>query len=572
MRRDRSTQKGPRREVFDVGILPQPSHVDRTAPWELELRISEHVQIVIPLSTICTEDGNFMTSRSFTRTALPLAAMSLLLLIIAIGSAWSIRNMQQSSAGMLAEHLTSMRAAQELEFSVRELRTHGVRYLISGHSKHLEAIPRLKERIMAALGNAEGLAFTPAEQALTQRIRSGLKTFFTEYENMTNGNPKQAEYLRTLDLVDSVLANEVIEPTQEYFRLNEGMLVRANADNQAVASRITTGLVALGLCGAGGGLIAGWVIAVAHRRSTLRAEQRLRTTARQLENAARTSENTSPRGGRGGDALDDVAESAAAVLARLKRTEREALRAEQLAWVGQMAAGIAHEVRNPLMSIKLLIQAAADGRQGDRLRPRDMRVLDEEIVRLEGIISSFLDFARPPQPVKTLLDVASLLDQVVAGMMPRADIQDVSLRVDSPHRPLLVEADANQLRQVFYNLLINALDAQPGGGRIVVTVASLSDRDVPSKPSVEVRVEDDGPGLPDHLHNDIFDPFVSTKESGMGLGLSISRRIIEDHGGTIRAETRSEAGAVFTVYLPAGPARKTTPVRVSNLSVARTSA
>ena len=94
-----------------------------------------------------------------------------------------------------------------------------------------------------------------------------------------------------------------------------------------------------------------------------------------------------------------------------KQTERDALRAEQLAWAGQMAAGIAHEVRNPLMAIKVLIQALASGRTADRLRPRDVQVLEEEIIRLEQIVSSFLDFARPPQPDAKPVEVVGLVEQ-----------------------------------------------------------------------------------------------------------------------------------------------------------------
>lgn len=490
-----------------------------------------------------------MSPRPLAKSILPITAVSILLLVIAVGSAWYIRNMQKLSAKMLEVNLTSMRAAQELEFSVRELRTHGVRFLITQDPKQLEPIPRLKERIMTALENAEALAYTKPEQALTKRIRLGLKSFFSEYENMTNGNPKQAEYYRTLELVDSTLAEEVIEPTQEYLRLNEGMLVRANTDNQAVADRITTGLLALGLCGAGGGMLAGWVIAIAHRRSSLQAEARLRTTARQLDDAARSAEDAAVRGGRAIDALDDVAESAAAVLTRLKKTEREALRAEQLAWVGQMAAGIAHEVRNPLMAIKLLIQAAADGRQGERLRSRDFRVLEEEIVRLESIISSFLDFARPPKPVKSAVAIGPLVEEVADGVRGQAELRDVQVHVSRSTDSPIIQADANQVRQVLYNLLINAFDAQPTGGQVDIVISAESGSDAHG-PSVVIQVEDHGTGLTSELQDQIFDPFVSTKESGMGLGLSICRRIVEDHEGTIRASNRPGGGAVFSIRLP----------------------
>ncbi len=490
-----------------------------------------------------------MQPRLWTGIAAPVAFVSVLLLVVAVGTAWYVRNMQATTAGMLAENVTSMRAAQELEVSARNLRSQGVRYLLTGDPKMLEPIPRLRGHTMAALAEAERLATTPPEQALMRKTRAGLQAFVAEYDRMTNGRPDRADYVKTLELVDTLLANEVIEPTREYLRLNEGGLARANAENERAASRLTTGLIVLGLCGSVGGLLGGWVIASGLRRAMLRTEERLRTTARQLDEAARTAEDNAHRAGKSADALDDVARSATAVLDRLRQTERDALRAEQLAWAGRMAAGIAHEVRNPLMAIKLLIQALADGRTDNRLRPRDMEVLEEEIIRLEQAVGSFLDFARPPRPDKKPVEVGPLVEQVADRVRGRAALQQVAVEVSTPRRPVVAELDPGQLQQVLYNLLFNALDAQPTGGRIAVTVGGEDDR-------VVLRVEDEGPGLPPRVRDRLFEAFVSTKDAGMGLGLSICRRIVESHGGEIAAADRPGGGTVFTVRLPVSAGRR----------------
>jgi two-component system sensor histidine kinase HydH len=485
-----------------------------------------------------------MSFRIWAGIVAPVALVSILLLVIAIGSAVYIQNMQASVAAMLADNVTSVRAAQELELSVRDLRNQGVKYLITADPKMLEPIPRLRERTMNALEQADRLATTPPERALMTRTRVGLQAFFAEYERMTQGNPDKAEYGKTLSLIDTLLAQEVIEPTREYLRLNEGMLAKANEENGRIASRMTTALIALGLSGPAAGLLAGWVISSVIRRNQRRTEERLRDTARQLDEAARTAEVNASRAGRSVDALDDVAKSASAVLGRLRQTEKDALRAEQLAWAGQMAAGIAHEVRNPLMAIKLLIQALAEGRTGDRLRPRDMMVLEEEILRLEQIVASFLDFARPPRPDRKPVDVGPLAVQVADRLRGRAKLQDVLVNVAVPESPVVADLDANQLQQVLYNLLFNALDALPSGGRIDVSVQ----RDEASAAAI-LRVEDDGPGLSDEVSARVFEPFVSTKDSGMGLGLSICRRIVESHDGEISVE-HNGSGATFVVRLP----------------------
>src|SRR4029079_13368788 len=196
--------------------------------------------------------------------------------------------------------------------------------------------------------------------------------------------------------------------------------------------------------------------------------------------------------------LQRVTEAAAAVLKRLKQTERDALRAEQLAWVGQMAAGIAHEVRNPLTSIKLLVQAATDPRRSAGFRPRDLQVLEGEILRLEQIISAFLDFARPPRPDKKSVAVGELLQECLAGVRARAELQNVEVRLDVAKSLPPVDADSGQIRHVIYNLMFNALDMLPQGGtiRVAVRVEPAAEG---APPTIVLRVEDTGPGLPPRL-------------------------------------------------------------------------
>lgn len=479
------------------------------------------------------------------RLTAPIAVVSGLLLVLAIAAAWYVRDMQQRASGPIATSVASMVAAQELEISLREMNTQFKKYLVTLDRKHLESIPRLKERTANALEVAEREATTPPEVAVMKRVRLGLDHFFTEYDKVLRDPPKQGFYPKVLELIEEVLEKEILEPAHEYLRLNEGMLTQATETNQQLAERLTVGLVALGLFGSIGGLLAGWVIAAAVRRSILRTEERLLTTAEQLTRAM-------PKGGGPAgeetprDAMERVASSVSAVLKRLEKTERDALRAEQLASVGQMAAGIAHEVRNPLSAIKLLVQAA--GERSGGFPQRDLRVLEEEIGRLEEIVSGFLDFARPPRPELRPVDVRPLVEQVVENVRPRAEVQGVALALAAGEEVHAV-ADPNQLRQVVYNLLFNALEAQPGGGHIKVTVAPA-----PGDPGgLRLTVEDGGPGLPPGLGDRVFEPFVSTKATGLGLGLSVCRRIAESHGGTLSAES-GPAGATFTLSLPAAHA------------------
>jgi two-component system sensor histidine kinase HydH len=483
--------------------------------------------------------------------AAPIAAVSVLLLVLAIVAAWLVRDMQERASGPIATSVASMTAAQELEISIREVSAQFNRYLISLRREDLEPVPQLKKRTATALAQAEAAATTPTEQALMRRVRQGYERFFAEYEKLLAEPPKAGIYTEIGKLNDLLLAKEILEPAHEYLRMNEKLLTLASETNRQLAYRLTVGLVAVGLFGSVGGLLGGWVIAAAVRRRIERTEKTLRTTVEELDRAT----NRRPAPGSATptpptDPLERVGVSVSAVLQRLRDTERAALRAEQLAWAGQMAAGIAHEIRNPLMAMKLLVQAAAERPGGPALRARDFQVLEEEIDRLEQIVAGFLDYARPPRPKPQPIDPVESVVQTLDAVRARAESQGVELILEPPDHPVVVSVDPHQFRQVLLNLLLNALDAQPNGGQIRVGVRL--DRHDSDCPHLNLTVSDNGPGIAPELADRIFEPFVSTKESGLGLGLSICRRIAESHAGTLTAADRREGGAVFTLRLPAG--------------------
>lgn len=214
--------------------------------------------------------------------------------------------------------------------------------------------------------------------------------------------------------------------------------------------------------------------------------------------------------------------------------------------VGQLAAGLAHELRNPLASIKLLVQAARE--RESAVAGRDLEVLEEEILRLERLLQTFLDYARPPRLEKKPVVLREVIESTVDLVRRRAEPQKVQIDVACGSPTARIEADADQLRQVLLNLLLNAVEALPQGG--LVSVFTESPFDGEGSQAV-VRIRDNGPGLPPELGPRIFEPFVSTKETGIGLGLSLCRQIVQLHGGTIEAANRHTGGAEFVLRLPA---------------------
>jgi signal transduction histidine kinase len=228
---------------------------------------------------------------------------------------------------------------------------------------------------------------------------------------------------------------------------------------------------------------------------------------------------------------------------RLRQQQEEVLRTEQLAAVGRLAAGIAHEIRNPLAAIKLLVEGALLPQTPRPLSREQLTVLHGEATRLERTVQEFLDFARPPTLHRRLQDVWGVVTQAASLVRPRAQRQNVQLLLHPPAAPVPVEVDHGQLGTVFVNLFLNALDVLPRGGVLEVYLERLAE-------GARLAIHDNGPGIPPEILEQLFTPFLTSKPTGMGLGLWISRRIVEEHGGRITLANGPGGGTCVTIALP----------------------
>ena len=268
------------------------------------------------------------------------------------------------------------------------------------------------------------------------------------------------------------------------------------------------------------------------------------------------------------DLFRGVAAQMAIIIQNTKLYDRMKER-DRLAALGEMAAGLAHEIRNPLGAIKgaaQLLLPPSPSSSGDTLEPAPAQdsqqflgIIVEEANRLNRVVSQFLDYARPFRGELSPLDVNEVVKKTAQLITPppvttpdgeaRPPVEVVLALGDELPR---IRADAEQLRQVFLNLAINAVQAMPEGGRVTIStsVRKGGRRGAPAQ-FLEVRFRDSGPGIPQAVLKNLFIPFYTTKEKGTGLGLPISQRIIENHGGTIEVRSRIGVGSTFTVVLPA---------------------
>jgi signal transduction histidine kinase len=236
--------------------------------------------------------------------------------------------------------------------------------------------------------------------------------------------------------------------------------------------------------------------------------------------------------------------------ADLKKTEAQLIRSEKLASLGELAAGIAHEIRNPLTSINILIQSLAESLSSDNIHREDLRVIEEEIERINEIIDQFLRFGKPSPPHFEETDVISILDEIL--QLLRLQIEKQRIRVEKDFQLLPPSIlDREQLKQVILNLVMNALQAMPEGGRLRLSVQK------PEKDRwIQIGIQDSGVGIPPEYMDKLFDPFFSLREGGIGLGLPIAHRIIDQHHGRIEVVSTPHEGTLFTLYLPADQEEK----------------
>ncbi|MEZ6128396.1 MAG: ATP-binding protein [Planctomycetaceae bacterium] len=225
--------------------------------------------------------------------------------------------------------------------------------------------------------------------------------------------------------------------------------------------------------------------------------------------------------------------------------EQESLKTQQMATLAQLATGVAHEIRNPLTAIKMLVQSTTSQDEMSTLPTEDLRIVEDQIRRMEKSVNALLEFARPGPAERHAIRLNDIVPDVIRLLEGQARNQSVELQVDDELRDTTLSADRDQLQQLLLNLGLNALNVMPGGGTVTFSVRRHH------QDAICVLVSDTGPGIPTEILGDIFKPFFTTRKQGIGLGLNICQRIAEEHGGTLTARNDEGGGATFELCLPA---------------------
>ena len=420
--------------------------------------------------------------RQLLAYAWPVVALGGLLAAACLASIWYINRLQADLGVSLAANAESSQAAQELQIRLRQVRFHSVVYAAEPSAER-------RAELLAAIGTVEA-ALDAARAACAGEDRPLLDVIEHDYRVYAASLPtgrQPAPPIRTLgELVrwsDERHVAGLLVPCRELADRQDARMDAALKRSDAQTRWAGRVLLALGGVGALGGVLSGFA------------------TARRLS------------------------------------------RAEHLAAVGHLAAGVAHEVRNPLTGIKFLVEAATRPADPRPLTPDDLHLIRQEIVRMERTVQGLLDFARAPTPDLGRHDLRDLIAEAVGIARGRAELKGVALRAEHGG-PLPADVDRDQWLSLLTNLLFNAIDATPAGGAVGVTAGP------DGRGMIRVAVTDTGPGLHPDVRDRLFTPFVTTKPTGTGLGLSVAARVAREHGGTLTAANLPEGGACFTATVP----------------------
>jgi len=232
----------------------------------------------------------------------------------------------------------------------------------------------------------------------------------------------------------------------------------------------------------------------------------------------------------------------------LKKSKSYIRRADRLASLGTLTAGLAHEIRNPLVAIKTLTQLLPERLDDEEFRNQFLQIASGEVDRISSLVTELLDFARPSDPKLELEDINAILDGMILLVSTETKKKQINITKNYSSDIPTIQIDREQIKQVFLNILLNAIEATSENGKITVKTRSFTKPG--GEPYVQIEFTDTGYGIPEEYLEDIFNPFFTTKSTGSGLGLSISSQIVHEHRGYIDVESQRDKGSSFFINLP----------------------
>jgi len=428
------------------------------------------------------------------RITLGLVVMAALLIIVGALAFITTKDVQGVSRAIMKENVSSLKAAEELELALLNQKGMVASYFLDGSSLWLKTLEDRKKDFDSWFKKAQDVALTDNEKKILQDVSALYKTYDRQRNKAIrlyqSGNTVEAKSVLLNEMRTSIDA--LYQKCEDLILANEALIAKAEVTSQGNVVRMTsliwsTIIITLIL-----GSMTGFFIS--------------------------------------------------------RKINEQLVRAAKLASLGQLSANVAHEIRNPLTSIKMRLYSLKEEAKKYSTVSEDLNVIDEEISRMEGTVNNFLDFARPLELNLQSADIGQILEGTVNLIAPKARSQNITIQKQLHGVPLELKIDKEQMRQVFLNIMLNAIEAMPNGGTLKIEAVKSEDKK--SNRVLEINISDTGTGIPPEIKNKITEPFFTTKAEGTGLGLFIASRIVKMHKGSLDIDSQSGKGATVTLRIP----------------------
>lgn len=462
-------------------------------------------------------------------------------------------NLQKETERYIEWSRSSVNEAKEMENEITAIKGLTFTLLVNKSGVWLDSLKTRQTKFIYHLERARVRANTPEEIQLIGQVSA----LFSNHEqniikavtNIRSGEISKANALLVHSAQELLVtiqqkSNEFIFINQKTQELHERELSRTNT----IILRI---LISLGIGGIVTGLLLSWLIS----RLLFGPLNQLILTIRSVSGDEVFEQLKLNHGGE----LDELDRRIKVLIERINRANSDLSKNKELlqysnkySTLGKIAPTIAHEIRNPLAAIKMLVYSIREDKTIPATIKEDLDIITSEIDRMENFTKDFLKFAKPADPVFAIINPADSLSEVIQLLKPRIVKNGIDFTNSSAKIKSLVNADSGHLKQVFMNIIMNAVEVMPDGGTLdIKSDITESCPEVGKGNFLRIDFEDSGPGIPDAIMKSLFEPFIRGSDMGVGLGLSISQGIARTHGGIITAENKpGSKGAIFHLFLP----------------------
>ncbi len=470
--------------------------------------------------------------------------LSTLVVVTFVGSlitVWYTHRMEEMLISITEKYLQTFQTAESIETALINQKGFVSYFFLDGDPEWLRQLGEYRQIFKEKLIAAKHSADTDAQMEIIDRIDRDYSAYVTAKDRViTNYRDGDKETGLKLHKEVRYLFFTILDLCEQYKEMQVERIhkVAGNGHDQAGKLRFVSVFVSILV------VIIAVILIFFFIHQILEPLRRLAGKASRKGAAADSPNEIKSLSHSVHDLIEDIDQTHT----ELQKSRETLLQAEKMALVGKLAAGMAHSIRNPFTSVKMRMFSLGRTLKLTETQKDDLDVISQEIRHIDTIVQNFLEFSRPPKLIMQQVSPSVIVDMVIQLLEHRLISYEVSIEVIRKRPMPPISADPEQLKEVLVNLVVNACEAMKKGGKIVISEDETIER--PFGKMVEIRVGDNGPGIPGHLIDKVLQPFFTTKEEGTGLGLSIASRIIEEHGGRLNMASSEGIGTTFTILLP----------------------